>query len=80
MTKTFTQDDIIRYLYTDNTIEDRSEFEQALICDNQLLDEYHQLRAVIKEIGKIKLEPSQNVVDYILNYSKSLNSHSLKNE
>jgi len=80
MTKTFTQDDIIRYLYADNTKEERSEFEQALMCDNNLLDEYHQLRAVIKEIGKVELEPSQSVVDNILNYSKSLNSHSLKNE
>ena len=80
MTKTFTQDDLIRYIYSDMDPIEKSQIEQALMCDNELLDEYHQLRAVIKEIDKVKIDPSDKVISRILDYSKSLTSHSLNEE
>ena len=77
MTKTFTHDDLIRYIYSDVTETEKTEIEQALTCETELLDEYHKLLAVIKEIDKVEIEPSEKTVQKILNYSKSLNSHSL---
>ena len=77
MTKTFTQDDLIRYIYSDVTENEKTEIEQALLCETELLEELHELRAVIKEIDKLEIQPSSKVVKSILSYSKSLNSHSL---
>ena len=38
---------------------------------------YHELLAVIKEINMVEVEPSEKTVQNILNYSKSVNSHSV---
>ena len=77
MTKTFTHDDLIRYIYSDVSETEKSEIEQALLCEGELLEEYHRLRAIIKEIDKVEVHPSESTIKSILNYSKSVNSHSL---
>ena len=75
MTKTFTHDDIIRYVYQETSVEENSAIEKALICDSQLLDEYHEILALGRSLNMVNKEPSQKSVNNILNYSKSLTSH-----
>lgn len=78
MTKTFTQDDVVRYLYDDIPQTDRQEFEKALICDSELLDLFHELRATKRQLDNVQKEPGNHVVKNILDYSKTLNLHSVK--
>lgn len=73
MTKTFTQDDVIRYVYNETTELEKKELEKALICDLELQDKYKELVAMKQQLDKGMKRPSDKVVDNILNYSKSLN-------
>jgi len=76
MTKIFTQDDVVKYLYNEIPLGKRSEFENALICDDELLNLFRELRNVKKSLEKVVKNPSNQVIKSILDYSKSLNLHS----
>ena len=78
MTKTFTQDDVVRYLYNEIPQGEKARFEEALICDGALLDLYHELSATIKQLDGLIESPSKRVTKKILDYSKSFDLHSVK--
>ena len=79
MTKTFTQDDIIRYVYQETSDPENTAIESALICDFQLLDEYHEILAITRQLNLVFKEPSQKSVNKILKYSKFLTSRNQAN-
>jgi len=72
MTKTFTQDDLIRFLYHETSEEETKEINKALLCDNELLEQYKELNATSKQLNTIKLQPSQASIQNILNYARGL--------
>jgi hypothetical protein len=78
MTKTFTQDDVVRYLYNEIPKNEKARFEEALICDSALLDLYHELSATKQQLEEIIESPSNRVIKNILDYSKSFDLHSVK--
>ena len=78
MTKTFTQNDVIRYIYGEIPDDEKLAFENAMICDAELLDLFHELRNVKNQLNLIKKNPRNHVIKNILDYSKSLNLHSVK--
>ena len=78
MTKTFTQDDVVRYLYNEIPKIEKARFEEAMICDTSLLDLYHELNAAKLHLEEIKESPSNRVIKNILDYSKSFDLHSMK--
>lgn len=78
MTKTFTQDDVVRYLYNEIPQNEKSQFEETLICDSSLLDLFHELSAVKRQLDGFIKSPSDRVIENILDYSKSFNLHSLR--
>ena len=43
MIKTFTQNDLIRYIYDETSQEESIEIQQALLCDGVLNDEFRSL-------------------------------------
>ncbi|MDX1629472.1 MAG: hypothetical protein R3345_12275 [Fulvivirga sp.] len=78
MTKTFTQDDVIRYIYEETSAEENKEIEKAMICDAGLQEMYKELCAVKNQLDHSLKQPSDRVTDRIMNYSKSLNLPSHK--
>ena len=72
MIKTFTQNDVIRFVYDEVSTEERSQMEELLLIDASFQKLYRSLRKTKVEIKKSALEPSENVINRILNYSKSL--------
>ena len=72
MIKTFTQTDLVRYLYREITEEESQEIDRALLCDNELKALFHELRSMLDEIDAANLQPSQVTVQNILSYSRSL--------
>ncbi len=76
--KTFTQDDVVKYIYDSTPENEKSAFENAMICDTQLLDLFYELRSVKKQLDGIQKNPRNHVIKNILDYSKSLNLHSVK--
>jgi hypothetical protein len=77
MIKTFTQDDLVRYLYKETSEAENKEIANALICDTELLDSYNQLRAIKKELDLIMKYPSDRVINNIIEYSRSYDLHSV---
>ena len=71
MIKTFTPNDVIRYLYNETSEEENKAIAQALIIDAELLEIYMQLKQSSEKLDEIEKNPSENVINNILNYSKS---------
>jgi len=78
MTKTFTRNDLIRYIYQETTEREKEEIEQELLVNNKLFEEYKDLAEVSMELDSFELRPSEKVVNKILNFSKSINLHSVR--
>ena len=76
MTKTFTRNDLIRYIYQETTESEKKEIEQELLLDNRLFEENKNLAEVSMELDRIELSPSQKTINKILNFSKTINLHS----
>ena len=72
MIKTFTQTDLIRYLYHEITEDEKTEIDRAMTRDGNLKALFNEVRAALKDLDKAALEPSANTVFNILNYSRSL--------
>lgn len=71
MTKTSTQNDLIRFLYDETSREESEQLQNALICEGDLLDEFNQLASTKAMLSGLLYYPSKESVDTILDYSKS---------
>ena len=62
MTKTFTQNDLIRYIYDETSNEESSEIQQALLCDGSLQEAYKELSGVTSMLDELlENSPSSSV-------------------
>jgi hypothetical protein len=62
MTKTFTQNDLIRYIYDETSNAESSEIQQALLCNGSLQEEYKSLSGVISMLDELlETSPSSSV-------------------
>jgi len=77
MIKTFTQNDLVRYIYKETTPEESSEIEIAMLFDEQLAAAYSDLSSVVNNLDNSMKAPSEKTVDAILSYSKSYHLHSV---
>lgn len=75
MIKTFTQNDLIRFLYHETSEEETKEINKALLCDSELQTQYKELNATRKELDAARLEPSSEIVENILNYARGFQEH-----
>ena len=77
MIKTFTQDDLVRYIYRETTPEENSEIENAMLFDEALAEEYTEMISVVGELNGALKTPTQKSIDAIISYSKSYHLHSV---
>jgi hypothetical protein len=75
MITTFTQTDLIRYLYQETTEKERKEIDNALICDSELRAIYNELCTVKASMDEAHMQPSSATVLNILSYSKEQMEH-----
>jgi hypothetical protein len=66
MIKTFTQDDLIRFLYHETTEEETREINKALLSDSELRQAYRDLCETKSALDRAQLEPSEETVMKIL--------------
>jgi hypothetical protein len=71
MTKTFTQNDVLRYVYDEVSHEEKKEIECALLFDESLSEFYSDIADLKRAINKTTKHPSNRVIQNILNYSQS---------
>ena len=72
MIKISTPNDVIRYVYNEVSSQEGEELKSLLLWDNDLADLIQELSEVKKSVSKINMEPSDRVINNILNYSRSL--------
>ena len=72
MTKTFTQNDLIRYLYHETSAKETKEINKALICDLELQKQFKDLLATKSQLDSVRLQPASSTIQNILSYARSL--------
>ncbi len=70
MIQTFTQNDVIRYVYDETTQEENSHIEDAMMGDSDLLMFYLDIVDVKQALNKVNLQPRQKSIDNVLAFSK----------
>lgn len=71
MTKTFTPNDVLRYLYKQTNPVENSELEEAMLVQTDLLDYYVQLTGIKELLDKVRISPSESTIQALLDFSKS---------
>ena len=71
MTKTFTQNDVLRYIYEETNSEDSSLIEESLVADPELLLFYLDMADLKLNLNQVEMSPSAQTVDAILAYSRN---------
>ena len=72
MTKTFTQNDLIRYIYHETSATETKEINKALICDSELLEQFKELLATKSQLDTVRLQPAAATIQNILSYARGL--------
>lgn len=74
MTKTFTNDDLIRLLYDEVNEDERLEMRESLSADMDLRAQMDELKEAKAALDGFRLKAPQDVVNRILYASKNLQS------
>ena len=69
MTKTFTRNDVIRYIYDEMTDQECATFRDLLKVDSQLREDWHMELHLKDQLSKSLIDPPARVTDAILRYS-----------
>jgi cyanate lyase len=70
MTKTFTYDDVVRYLYAETTENENDQIVEALALDDDLMNFYLDSLEIKSQMNKIVRIPSDKAIEKVFNFSK----------
>ena len=70
MIKTFTKNDLLRFLYDELPNQDRDDVMSMQITDESVEHETHEMESVVKLLDGFRMKAPQDVVDSILEYSR----------
>ena len=70
MTKTFTYDDVIRYLYSETTEKEDYLIVEALALDDDLMNFYLDSLEIKNQMNKVVCNPAEQTVLKVLKYSQ----------
>jgi hypothetical protein len=68
----FTQEDLLQYLYKETSTEKSAFVKAALETDWILREKFEIISAAINSLEKLALSPRKIAIDNILNYAKRL--------
>ncbi|TDB63616.1 hypothetical protein [Arundinibacter roseus] len=70
MTKTFTYDDVVRYLYAETSPQENDDIVEALASDAEMLAFYLDSLELQAQMDRIVRTPSEKVTEKIFSYSR----------
>ncbi len=70
MTKTFTYDDVIRYLYAETTQNENESIAEALALNDDLMNFYLDSLEMKEQMNKIVRTPSDRSIQKIIHFSR----------
>ncbi len=65
----FTQEDLIQFMYKETSNEKTTAIKAALEMDWNLREQYNLLASAQQSLEKITLSPRKKALDFILNYA-----------
>lgn len=65
----YTQEDLIRYLYKETSVQKSEEIGQSLLTDAVLQEEFEALSKTIGDLDTVHHAPSKQSIDNIMNYA-----------
>lgn len=71
MTKSFTPNDLVRYIYQEMPEVEQELLMQALHSDEALMQEYVEMLSTIEHLNQVRLTPSEKVVTAIKSMAHS---------
>lgn len=71
MIKTSTKNELVRFLYKESKEKQNTEIENALLIDNELVDELVQMENLRKELDRFRVKAPKRTIDNILDYSRT---------
>ena len=74
MTKTFTEDDLVRFLYDEVNEDERVDIKASIQADFRLLDKVNELKRLMGLLDDFQMKAPDDVVSRILYASKNLQS------
>ena len=69
--KTFTQDDLVRFVYNETSSEESMKIKKAILENLDLAKAYQGMLTAKEELEQGKLEPSNSSINIIMEYSRS---------
>jgi len=66
----FTPEDLLLYLYNETSPARSAEIKAALETDWNLREQFETMSAAQQKLEKVKMSPSQQTIDSILNYAE----------
>jgi hypothetical protein len=66
----FTPEDLLRYLYNETSPSQTAEIKAALENDWSLREKFEVITSALKRLETLKMSPSQQTIDNILNYAE----------
>lgn len=79
MTRTFTRNDLLMFLYRETSQEETQHIKKALLFDDRLSSDYQEIEQMASLLDEVFSEPSEKSIENVLNYSKSLDLPSVSN-
>ncbi|WP_192823010.1 hypothetical protein [Rufibacter sp. LB8] len=74
MIKTFTQNDLVQYLYNELPTQQRQHLEHAMLADHDLAESCADLLLTQCHLAEAYVQPHRRATDAIIRYSKSVSS------
>jgi hypothetical protein len=71
MTKTFTENDLVRFLYNEVNEDERVDIKESLLTNNQLQNTVSELRRVMDMLDAFVMKAPEEVVSRIAYTSKN---------
>ncbi|MDN3669222.1 hypothetical protein QWY93_07770 [Echinicola jeungdonensis] len=72
MTKSFTPNDLVRYIYQEMSESESEQLEHNLHRDEELMQNYIDLLSAVEHLETLYMEPSEKVVSNIKKKAKSI--------
>ncbi|WP_422361236.1 hypothetical protein [Reichenbachiella sp.] len=76
MITTFTENDLLRYLYGESTENEKTDIENALVCDSELEAKFFDLKLDSSLLDGLFFDPTDFSLDKIFNFSSNYQSGS----
>lgn len=71
MTKVFTKNDLVRYIYKETSQKENSQIEALLATDDEFYQNYLHLLETKESVEVYQESPDKQIIDNILAYSKT---------